>query len=131
MSIVKTLADASKNLLMPSESDYPFEPFIRPRQPQQALTTKEILQLKNHPVDAPVETVDLDYLFRNVAQEKEWHDEAQKKNVPKFKSLVETLKANLSDLKVYRVGTTNIDVYIVGKTKEGDIAGLATKVVET
>ena len=87
--------------------------------------------MTNHPKDSPVETVDLDYLFQNVAQEKEWHDEEQKQNVSKFKSLVETLKANLENLKVYRVGTIEIDVYIVGKTKQGELAGLATKVVET
>lgn len=131
MSIVETLSQTSNDLLMPSESDYAFEPFIWSGQGREALTTEKLLQLTNHPLDSPVETVDLDYLFRNVAQEKEWHDAQQKANVSKFKSLVETLKANLNDLKVYRVGTIDIDVYIVGKTASGDLAGLATKVVET
>jgi hypothetical protein len=41
------------------------------------------------------------------------------------------LKNNLCDIKVYRFGRRNIDVYMVGKTPTGDYAGLATKVVET
>ncbi|MBR8835118.1 MAG: nuclease A inhibitor family protein [Stigonema ocellatum SAG 48.90 = DSM 106950] len=131
MNIFETLADASGGLLMPSESDYPFEPFVWSGQAEEALTNEKLLQLTNHPVNSPVEVVDLDYLFGNVAQEQEWHDEAQKKDVPKFKFLVETLKANLSDLKVYRVGSIDIDVYIVGKTREGVLAGLASKMIET
>jgi len=69
--------------------------------------------------------------FRNCAQEKEWQDEIQKQNVSKFQSLVKTLKDNLTDIKVYRIGTINIDVYIVGKTASGDLVGISTKVVET
>ena len=45
--------------------------------------------------------------------------------------LVETLKSHLSDIQVYRLGERSIDVYIAGKTSEGDLAGLSTKVVET
>ncbi|MBD2775547.1 nuclease A inhibitor family protein [Iningainema tapete] len=130
MSIVETLSQASNALLMPSESDYPFEPFIWLGEGKEVLTTEKLLQLTNHPINSPVETVDLDYLFRNVAQEQEWHDAQQKANVSKFKSLIDTLKANLKDLKVYRVGIIEIDVYIVGKAAN-DLAGLATKVVET
>jgi hypothetical protein len=131
MTIIEKLTQASTGLLMTSESDYPFETFVWSCQAKEALTTEKLLQLTNHPKDLPVETVELDYFFRNAAQEKEWHDEPQKENVKKFQSFVETLKANLNDIKVYRVGTIAIDVYIVGKTDGGDLAGVSTKVVET
>jgi hypothetical protein len=130
-NLKEKLKNAANGLLMPSESDYPFEPFVWSGQAQEALSPEKLLQLTNHPINSPIETVDLDYLFRNVAEEKEWHDEVQKKDVPKFKSLLETLKSNLDDIKVYRIGTISIDVYIVGRTKEGDLAGVATKVIET
>jgi hypothetical protein len=130
-NLIEKLKEASNGLLMPSESDYSFEPFIWRVQSQEALATDKLLELTNHPKDTPVETVDLDNLFRNLVQEQEWYDEEEKQNVSKFKSLAEMLKANLDNLKVYRVGSIEIDVYIVGKTKEGDFAGLATKVVET
>jgi hypothetical protein len=41
------------------------------------------------------------------------------------------LKAELTDLRVYRVGSTDIDVYILGKHPSGAWLGLKTKVVET
>ncbi len=128
MSIIEILKQASADLLMPSESEYPFEVFRWSGQNE--LTDQKLLELTGHPTDSPVETVALDYLFRNVAQEKEWHDEVQKANVSRFLLLVSTLEKNLTDIKVYRVGTIDIDVYIVGKN-EGELVGLSTKVVET
>ncbi|MBN3884272.1 MAG: nuclease A inhibitor family protein [Nostoc sp.] len=128
--ITEKLKQASADLLMMSESDYPFEVFLWTDQAN-TLTTQKLLQLTDHPQDSSVEEVALDYLFRNCASEQEWHDEQQKQNVKKFQTLVQTLKDNLNEIKVYRIGTIDIDVYIIGKTSSGDIAGLSTKVVET
>ncbi|MBE9005119.1 nuclease A inhibitor family protein [Fortiea sp. LEGE XX443] len=125
------LKQASNSLLMMSESEYPFEVVLWPGQAQETLTNQKLLQLTDHPPETSIETVELDYLFRNCAEEKEWHDEIQKQDVQKFQSLVNTLKDNLTDIKVYRLGTINIDVYIIGKTTSGDLAGISTKVVET
>ncbi len=129
--ITEKLKQASDDLLMMSESDYPFDVFFWSGQGEESLTNQKLLQLTNHSQDTPIETVDLDYFFRNCAQEKDWHDETQKQNVHKFKTLVKTLKDNLIDIKVYRLGTVSIDVYIVGRTIYADLAGISTKVVET
>jgi hypothetical protein len=45
--------------------------------------------------------------------------------------MVSVLKQNLSQLQVYRVGSIDIDAYIVGITPGGKWAGLSTKLVET
>ncbi|WP_341528158.1 nuclease A inhibitor family protein [Nostoc sp. UHCC 0302] len=122
---------AAHGLFMLSESEHPFIPFIWSIPAQEDLNFKKILELTNHPQDLQIETIELDYLFRNCIQEKDWHDEQQKRNVVKYRELVETIKSHLTDIKVYRIGSINIDVYIVGKTEEGNLAGLETKVVET
>jgi hypothetical protein len=44
---------------------------------------------------------------------------------------MQTLKENLSDIHVYRVGSIQIDAYIIGKLKSGKYAGLKTRLVET
>jgi hypothetical protein len=126
--IVEKLKEASTGLLMMSESDYPFN--VVQWEGAAPATQEKILQLTGSQ-DQPVEVVDLDYLFRNCAFEQEWHNELQKKDVKKFQTLVQTLKDNLSDISVYRVGQINIDAYIIGQTKDGDLAGVATKLVET
>ncbi|RCJ41939.1 nuclease [Nostoc minutum NIES-26] len=129
--ITEKLKQASNGLLMLSESAYPFEIFLWSNQGQEPLTNEKLLQLTGHPQETSVEEVELDYLFRNCAVEKEWHDEIQKQNVQKYQLLIKTLKDNLTDIQVYRVGTISINVYIVGKTPSRDLAGISTKVVET
>jgi hypothetical protein len=50
----------------------------------------------------------------------------------KFDKLVKTLKELLTDIKGYKVGDeAERELFIVGKTKEGQWAGLKTSVVET
>ncbi|MEA5605529.1 nuclease A inhibitor family protein [Nostoc sp. UHCC 0252] len=129
--ITEKLKQASDGLLMMSESEYPFEAFLWSNQAQEPMTTQKLLQLTGHSLETSIEEVELDYFFRNCAEEKEWHDEIQKQNVSKFKSLVKILKDHLTDIKVYRIGTINLDIYIVGKTPSTDLAGISTKVVET
>jgi len=127
MTIIETLTQASQGLLMPSESEYPFEVLSWE---DAELTSEKILELTHYPPATSIEEVDLDYFFRNVATEKDWHDSIQKENVAKFQNLVQVIKDNLAEIRVYRIGTIEISIYIVGKTNDG-VAALATKVIET
>jgi hypothetical protein len=74
----------------------------------------------------------VDDFFAIIAtQEEDWHDEEERETAKHFQNLVSILKQNLSQLQVYRVGSIEIDVYIVGVTDGGGLAGLSTKLVET
>ncbi len=70
--ISEKLKQFSADLLMKSESKYPFEVTLW-TDSNDSLTTQKLLQLTNHPQDSQVEEVDLDYLLRNCAYEKEAH----------------------------------------------------------
>jgi len=128
-SIATQLQKASQGLLFLSETDAPFE--VINWQTQGELTPAILLQLTEHPPDAPVEVVSVDQFFAIATAEEDWHDEEERETVQRFQKLVSTLKQNLLQLQVYRVGDRSIDVYIVGVTDGGDWAGLATKLVET
>jgi hypothetical protein len=127
--ILDQLQQASSGLLYMSESDYPFEVFfwvaVAP------MTPETVLKQTGHPQDTPVEVVEFDRFFRSATTPEDWHTAEEQETVAKYRALVETLKANLSNLEVYRLGTIEIDVYIVGQTPTGYSAGLSTKVVET
>ena len=129
-ALTTLLANASTDLLMPSESDFPFTPFTWTNGARATCTSRWLLKRTGHAPDTPVEVVDLEYFFRNVAQPQPWHDPTQAENVRKFQHLVTVLKDNLTDIHVYRVGTIRIDVYIVGRAGN-DLAGLSTVVIET
>ena len=128
-SIADQFQQASKGLLFLSESDAPFEVIHWPAQGE--LTPPKLLQLTGHPPDAPVELRTVDDFFAIATQEEDWHDQDERETVQRFHNLVSILKQNLSQLQVYRVGSTDIEAYIVGVTDGGEWAGLSTKLVET
>ncbi len=119
-SVLDALKKASKGLLFPSETDAPLEPFAWPD--GAALTPERVLQLSGTRAGTAVEQTTLADLFVTVPKE----DRA------KFDALRKTLESQLSGITVYRVGDEpEKDVYIVGRTKDGQLAGLKTTVVET
>jgi hypothetical protein len=128
-SIAIQLKQASNGLLYLSESDAPFEVIHWPAQGE--LTSPKLLQLTGHPPDAPVELRTVDDFFAIATVEEDWHDQDERETVERFHNLVSILKQNLSQLQVYRVGSIDIDAYIVGVTDGGEWAGLSTKLVET
>lgn len=127
--ILEQLKQASEGLLMMSESDYPFETFLW--ESAAPATDVKALQQTGHNADTPVKVVTVDDFFQVATTPEDWHGEEEKEMVAKFKALVNTIKTNLSNPQVYRLGKIEIDVYVVGETVTGDLAGISTKVVET
>ncbi|QHG20950.1 nuclease A inhibitor family protein [Nostoc sp. ATCC 53789] len=127
--ILDQLRTAANGLLMMSESEYPFEVFLW--EDAAPVTPQKVIQQTNHPQDTPIKIVGIDDFFQVATTEEDWHEEEEKATVKRFQSLVQTLKENLSNLQVYRLGHKEIDVYIIGQIPSGDSIGLSTKVVET
>jgi hypothetical protein len=127
---IETLKHATDGLLFPSETDAPLEPFFWPHDDDSKLTPETLAPLAGVAADTPVKSVKLETFFRPATKEEEWHNDEEKAQVARFQELVRTLKTTLDDVKVFRVGETRIDVYVVGKV-EGGYAGLKTLVVET
>jgi hypothetical protein len=119
-NVTKALKAASDGLSLPSESDEPIEPIGWDKSGD--LSEPDVLRLSGHKPGDHIETTTLDDIFR---------DALAGEDAPKFKSLIQTLKGSLSDLRAYRIGDVEKDVYIMGKTKDGKWAGLKSKVVET
>lgn len=58
-------------------------------------------------------------------------DPAAVAEAQKWRALADLVKAELTDVKVYRFGTIDISVMLVGRTKSGELAGFLSAVVET
>jgi hypothetical protein len=128
-SMSSKLKSLTEGLSYQSESDYPVEPYARDAG-KGAPTAEEFAEGREGD-DAAVRELDFDSFFGNYTDEQEWWGDEERAVARKFQALVEFLKANLKDIKVYRVGDVEADIYIVGKTESGDFAGVKTKVVET
>ncbi|HEY9873839.1 MAG TPA: nuclease A inhibitor family protein [Candidatus Obscuribacterales bacterium] len=127
--LIDQLKKACDGLLCMSESEYPFEVFLW--EIKAPLTPEKLLQQTNHPQNTPIEVVDIDKFFEVATTPQDWYGEEENSTMKKYQFLVEILKQNLSNLEVYRLCERKIDVYIVGQTNAGNLAGLSTKVVET
>ncbi|HEX8291181.1 MAG TPA: nuclease A inhibitor family protein [Pyrinomonadaceae bacterium] len=126
--LIEELRDATRGLTFMSESDYPFEVFNWGA----AEPTEEFLRgLTGEAAGAPVETTTAANFFRVAASEAAWKNAEQLTEAGRFRSLLKLLEQNLADLKVFRVGSVNIPVYIVGRAASGNLLGVSTRVVET
>jgi Nuclease A inhibitor-like protein len=129
-SLSQKLASLTKGLLFMSESDYPLEPFVFEKGGA-AATARDAAVEKGADSKAEFKELNFDSFFGNATREQDWQGEEARATVKKFQALVGFLKESLSDIKVYRVGGVDADVYVVGHTKSGGFAGVKTKVVET
>ena len=127
--LIDRLRQLSKGLLWMSESDYPFETIYWKNQGN--LTKKKLLQLSGHDFNTLVEVEQLDRFFVLAIKEQDWHEQEKKAEVKRYRVLLDFLKNYLRDIKVYRVGEVEIDIYIVGRTNSRNLAGLSTKAIET
>jgi hypothetical protein len=130
-NLERTLTEAAKDLLYPSESDYPFEYFAWDLSEGNPLTDAQVRKFTDRGSDAPVKEVPFADFFDRLTQVKDWYGDEEKRTAEQFAALRDKLGQLLADLRVFRVGTVEIDVYIVGKSPSGKWAGLRTKSVET
>jgi hypothetical protein len=114
------LQKASQGLLFPSESAAKLEPFLW--KGGSTFTRARLLDWSGSDKNTPIEEMTLDSFFRVVPKEER----------PPFDTLAKVLQEQLSAIKVYKLGEqAEKQVFIVGKTANGQWAGLKTMVVET
>lgn len=129
--LLETLKLATTDLLFPSESDAPLEPYCFPGPKGVEPTPAALLQAEHLPSDTPVETITVADLFDPFQSADENASEEDRAEAERYRELVAVLSRELTDLRVYRVGRVDIDVYILGKDATGAWLGLKTHVVET
>jgi hypothetical protein len=123
-SRLRSLEEAASGLLFPSETDAPLVPIELAGAQGADLSAEGLLNIEKREAGTKVEEVTADELFAPLI-------EAGDDDAKKYGRILELLKAELTDLRVYRVGSTDIDVYVLGKHSSGAWVGLKTKVVET
>lgn len=148
------------DLLYMSESDYPLEPFVWKRESETKKEVKEkqvagdetskkkeassatastgiqptaddVLKNSKRESGTMVEEISLEKFFSRATKIEDWYEEEEKESAQKFSGLQKLLESNLKNIKVFRVGEIEIDVYVVGIDEDGNLAGLKTTVVET
>lgn len=119
--LIAELKKLANNLLWMSESDYPF----------QVLLGEDKKKLLPEDPEAAIEVICIDDFFAPALRRQNREKEEDLAELKQYQSLIDFLKTNLKDIKVYRIGSIEIDIYIIGKTESGNYAGLLTKAIET
>jgi hypothetical protein len=130
-ALLRELKALTKGLTFQSESDYPVLPFEQPAKGRKALIAQTIDAAMKGAAGAPISEVDFDTFFATATEKQDWQSPDEQQQVKRFQALVKYLKDNLSEIKVYKLGDTEADVYVIGLTASGSFAGVKTKVVET
>jgi hypothetical protein len=128
--VQKSLKEATEGLLYSSESDAPFE-VVSWDVEEATITPERVPSLVGLKADTPVEETKLDDFFEDLVKDESWHDEADRKTIERYRSLQDIMVKQLSDVRVFRVGDVEIDIFIMGRTDQGTWEGIKTKAVET
>src|ERR1051325_5166107 len=116
---IAALRTASRGLPYQSGPDEPFTTFTW-KGAEGELTREKLLKRARKPASSPVQEVPLKDFFKDLTAEQDWHGEEEKATVGQYQDLLTVIRQHLSDAKVFKVGTTRLSVFIVGKTDEGD-----------
>jgi len=120
---------ACQDLWWFSEAEYPLETVYW--QDVKDFNEQYLLQRQDLSRETEIAIREFDNFFHSVTQPQPWHNEAEKQEVRQYQALKDLLAKNLVDLRVYLLGEIEIDVYVLGKTKQKAIAGIKTKIVQT
>jgi Nuclease A inhibitor-like protein len=123
------LAEMCEGLIYMSETDAEFIVFKGTK--IEVLSKETILaQIKGSP-NVAFEEQNPDEFFLRLTTIKDWFGETEKQKAKRYGKLQEFMKANLKELKIFRIGKIQVDIYIVGIDAESNLSGLKTNAVET
>lgn len=112
-----------------SETDSPVVPFTITSENDNvdAEFTRMMVSRKRE----PIKELDSAAFFDRLTQEREWHTDREKKASANYAKLEKFLRENLNGLRVYRVGSIRVDIYVAGHSSPNTIVGVRTMAVET
>ncbi len=120
---------AVRGLYYISETDALIQPFVGKQ--ARAVSKQEILSQTKKEADSTIEEKDFAGFFARLTEIQEWFGDEEKQIAQKFVQLKELLEKHLRDLKVFRIGEIQLDIYVVGLDAENNLLGIETKAVET
>lgn len=127
--LAKQTEKAAEGLYYISETDAEIMPFVG--KPAEAVTKEAILNQTGNAADSPVEERNFSEFFARLTTIEDWFGDEEKATAQKFERLEKLLEKNLKDLKVFKIGKIELDVYVVGLDAENILSGVKTKAVET
>jgi hypothetical protein len=119
------------DLMYPSESDEKIEYFEMEFSTNQKLSLADFRIYNGIRPELTIEEISFDDFFKPLIKMEDWFGEEEKKWAEDSLSLKNLLVEKAKDFQVFKIGSLEIDVYLLGKAEECKWVGLKTKVIET
>lgn len=126
---VDDLEQSLKDLWYMSETDAEIDVFTGKK--ADAVTKETLAEQTNISSETKIEEKDFTDFFKNLTKIQDWYGDEEKETAAKFSTVQRLLEENLKDLKVFKVGQIEIDIYAVGLDSQSILTGIKTKAVET
>ncbi len=128
-SLKNRIEKACEGLVYISETDSPIEAFFGDglKEP----TVKELLRSIERTDEIATESDNPEDFFQRLTSTKDWHTKEQAQAISRFKKLQQLLEKDLDDIHVIRIGKIRIEIYVIGRSKKGEVVGIKTFSVET
>jgi hypothetical protein len=125
--LLAKIAELSRGLTYISESDAEVIPFAAGR--SASVTVDSFVDAEN--IKPSVQEISVDDFFSRLTRIQDWFGPAETRTAKRFGRLQNLLVNNLRDLKAFRAGKIQIDIYVVGLDQGNNLIGIKTKAVET
>lgn len=119
------------DLLYPSESDEPIEPVTCYLKQDEPLTVSQIKDWQMMPPSIYVEEIPEADFWEPVITEEDWYGDEEKVRTARFREIKQIIESELSVRQVFRVGESEMDVFLLGRQADGERAGIKTKIIAT
>lgn len=127
--LTEQLAELTNRLFWLSESEFPFQVITWDTD---RITIEQLLKLTYHPPNTPVKTLGIDEFFAPALEGLGSFSYLLDQTLTgRYRTLYNYLTYYLHNIKVYQVGTHPLYIYIMGLTRDENLAGIATQVIET
>lgn len=129
LNLIELLKKACEGLYYISETDAEFKPFAGTK--AESVSKEHILFQTRNSADVNFEERNFDEIFQRLTTIQDWFGDEEKLTAERYAELRDLMMNNLKDLKVFKIGSIEVDIYFVGLDAQGNLTGIQTKAVET
>lgn len=127
--MINALEKLTKDLIFISETDSPILPVDLGK--ADSVSIEELRRLYGIDLSVVVEEVPVERFFERLTKKEEWHGKRETERARRFSKLEKHLRANLREIKVYKIGKVRREIFVIGLDGDGRLCGIRTKSVET
>jgi len=129
--LVESIARACQGLVVTSETDSDVSPVVFSAPRGTSINCEVVLALVGSGPATRCDEVPLGEFFEPLGRRRDWHDRQDAEMAQGFRRLERLLRRRLDEPRVFRIGDRSIEVLVLGRTRDGRIAGVRTSAVET